>query len=47
MLSDRCDFGQLIKFYSMPEMNEVRHSPARMVEAMPMPMSGDPDPTKI
>jgi IS1 family transposase len=47
MLSDRCDFAQLIKFYSMPEMNEVRYSPARMVEAMPVVMSGDPDPAKI
>jgi transposase-like protein/IS1 family transposase len=47
MLADRCDFAQLIKFYSMPEMNEVRYSPARMVEAMPVPMSGNPDPAKI
>jgi IS1 family transposase len=47
MLTDRCDFGRLIKFYSQPQMNEQRYSPARMVEAMPVPMSGDPDPTKI
>jgi len=37
MLSDRCDFAQLIKFYSMPEMNEVRYSPARMIEANASP----------
>lgn len=47
MLSDRCDFAQLIKFYSMPQMDEIRYSPARMVEAMPVPMSGNPDPKKI
>ncbi|MGP0070859.1 MAG: IS1 family transposase [Bryobacteraceae bacterium] len=47
MLSDRCDFAQLIKFYSMPQMDEIRYSPARMVEAMPVPQSGDPDPAKI
>jgi transposase-like protein/IS1 family transposase len=47
MLADRCDFAQLIKFYSMPEMNEIRYSPARMIEAMPMPQSGNPDPAKI
>lgn len=47
MLSDRCDFAQLIKFYSMPQMDEIRYSPARMVEAMPVPQSGNPDPAKI
>ncbi|HTW65987.1 MAG TPA: IS1 family transposase [Bryobacteraceae bacterium] len=47
ILWDRCDFAQLIKFYSMPVMNEIRYSPARMVEAMPVPQSGDPDPAKI
>jgi transposase-like protein/IS1 family transposase len=47
MLSDRCDFGQLIKFYSQPIQNEARYSPARMVEAVAVPMSGDPDPAKI
>jgi len=47
MLADRCDFAQLIKYYSMPQMNEIRYSPARMIEAMPVPMSGDPDPARI
>lgn len=47
MLADRCDFAQLIKFYSMPQMDEQRYSPARMVEAMPVPQSGSPDPAKI
>jgi hypothetical protein len=43
MLSDRCDFAQLIEFYSMPQMDEIRYSPARTVEAVPVTMSGDPD----
>ncbi len=47
MLSDRCDFAQLIKFYSQPIQNEQRYSPARMVEAVPVVMSGNPDPKKI
>jgi hypothetical protein len=47
MLSDRCDFAQLIKFYSQPIQNEARYSPARMVEAVPAAVSGDPDPSKI
>jgi transposase-like protein/IS1 family transposase len=47
MLSDRCDFAQLIKFYSQPIQNEARYSPARMVEAVPVAVSGDPDPSKI
>jgi IS1 family transposase len=47
MLSDRCDFAQLIEFYSMPQMDEIRYSPARTVEAVPVTMSGDPDPAKI
>ena len=47
MLSDRCDFAQLIKFYSQPIQTEQRYSPPRMVEAVPVAVSGDPDPSKI
>ncbi len=47
MLSDRCDFGQLIKFYSQPIQNEARYSPARMGEAVAVAVSGDPNPAKI
>jgi transposase-like protein/IS1 family transposase len=47
MLADRCDFAQLIKFYSQPQMHEQRYSPARMVEAVPVAVYGDPDPSKI
>ncbi len=47
MLADRCDFAQLIKFYSQPQMNEQRYSPARMIEAVPVAVYGDPDPSKI
>ena len=28
-------------------MNEIRYSPACMIEAMPVPMGGDPDQAKI
>jgi transposase-like protein/IS1 family transposase len=47
MLADRCDFAQLIKFYSQPIQTEQRYSPARMVEAVPVAVLGDPDPKKI
>jgi IS1 family transposase len=47
MLADRCDFAQLIKFYSQPVQNEQRYSPPRMIEAVPVAVSGDPDPSRI
>lgn len=47
MLADRCDFAQLIKFYSQPIQHEQRYSPPRMLEAVPVAISGDPDPKKI
>src|SRR4029077_14127518 len=47
MLADRCDLAQLIKFYSQPVQNEQRYSPPRMIEAVPVAVSGDPDPSKI
>ncbi len=47
MLADRCDFAQLIKFYSQPQVNEQRYSPAEIVEAVPVMVSGNPDPAKI
>src|ERR1700687_21015 len=47
MLADRCDFAQLIKFYSQPREGEQRYSPAEVVEAVPVVISGNPDPAKI
>ncbi len=47
MLGDRVDFAQLIKYYSQPQENETRYSPAEIVEAIPVVVSGDPDPAKI
>jgi hypothetical protein len=47
MLLDRCDFAQLIKIYSQPQENEHRYSPAGVVEAIPVVISGNPDPKKI
>ena len=47
MVADRCDYAQLIKFYSQPQENEHRYSPAEFVEAVPVVVSGNPDPAKI
>ncbi|HWR36837.1 MAG TPA: IS1 family transposase [Clostridia bacterium] len=47
MLMDRCDFAQLIKFYSHPQEDEHRYSPAEVVEAVPVVVSGNPDPKHI
>jgi IS1 family transposase len=46
-LSDRCDFAQLIKVYASPREGEQRYSPADVVEALPKPIMGNPDPKKI
>lgn len=47
MLADRCDFAQLIKFYSQPIQTEQRYSPPRMIEAVSVAVSGDPDMSKV
>ncbi|HWB83881.1 MAG TPA: IS1 family transposase [Bryobacteraceae bacterium] len=47
MLADRCDYAQLIKFYSQPQTNEQRYSPAEIVEVVPVVVTGNPDPAKI
>lgn len=47
MLLDRCDFSQLIKVYASPREGEQRCSPADAVEAIPIAISGNPDPAKI
>jgi IS1 family transposase/transposase-like protein len=47
MLGDRVDFAQLIKVYTQPEQVETRYSPAQIAEAIPVIISGNPDPAKI
>ncbi|HYW47982.1 MAG TPA: IS1 family transposase [Bryobacteraceae bacterium] len=47
MLLDRCDFAQLIKIYAAPREGEQRYSPAEVVEAVPVVISGNPDPDNI
>jgi transposase-like protein/IS1 family transposase len=46
-LSDRCDFAQLIKVYAQDREGEQRYSPPDVVEALPKPIMGDPDPKMI
>ena len=47
MLVDRCDFAQLVRVYAAPREGEQRCSPADVVEAIPIVVSGNPDPEKI
>jgi transposase-like protein/IS1 family transposase len=48
-LGTRVDFAQLIKIYAQPPQagGEHRYSPAQVVEALPKPMWGNPDPERI
>ncbi len=46
-LSDRVDYGMLIKVYAQPADGERRYSPAEVVEAQPKTILGDPDKKKI
>ena len=46
-LGTRADYAQLIKIYGAPEPDEHRYSPSKVIEAMPMPVFGNPDPEKI
>jgi IS1 family transposase len=46
-LSDRCDFAQLIKVYGRSLEEEHRYSPPEVLEALPKPIMGDPDPARI
>jgi hypothetical protein len=47
MLSDRCDFAQLIKIYASRREGDQRYSPGEVVKAVPIPVSGNPDPNRI
>jgi IS1 family transposase len=46
-LSDRVDYGMLIKVYRSPREGEQRYSPADVVEALPRPVLGNPDRSRI
>lgn len=48
-LGTRVDFAQLVKIYAQPEQGggEKRYSPAEVVEAIPTPVFGNPDPERI
>ena len=46
-LSDRCDYAQLIKIYASPREGEQRYSPGEFVEAVPVVISGNPNPNRI
>ncbi len=46
-LSDRCDYAQLIKIYASPREGEQRYSPGEVVEAVPVVISGNPNPNRI
>jgi len=39
--------GMLIKHYAAPHEGEQRYSAAEVVEAIPVVISGNPDPKKI
>ncbi len=41
------DFAQLVKIYSGDEKTRERYSPSEIVEAIPMPIMGDPKPERI
>jgi IS1 family transposase len=41
------DFAQLVKLYSGDEETRERYSPGEVVETIPVPVQGDPDPSQI
>ena len=46
-LGMRVEFAQLVKVYAAPREGQQRYSPAEIVEAVPVPRIGNPDPAKI
>jgi transposase-like protein/IS1 family transposase len=46
-LGTRADYAQLIKIYAAPDPTEHRYSPSRVIQALPSPVFGNPDPEKI
>jgi IS1 family transposase len=47
MIGDRCDYAQLVRIYAVPREGEQRYSPAEVVEAVPVPVSDNPNPERI
>jgi transposase-like protein/IS1 family transposase len=47
MLGPNVDFAQLIKVYATARDKEQRYSPGEVVEAIPVPVFGNPDPRRI
>jgi hypothetical protein len=46
-LSDRVDYGMLIKVYASDREGEARYSPPEVVEAIPKSILGNPDRDRI
>ncbi len=46
-LGTRVDYAKLVKIYGAPQDDEHRYSPSRIIEAIPTPVFGNPDPEKI
>jgi transposase-like protein/IS1 family transposase len=46
-LSDRVDYGMLVKVYAAPREGQQRYSPADVVEAVPRAVLGNPDKRRI
>jgi IS1 family transposase/lambda repressor-like predicted transcriptional regulator len=46
-LSDRVDYAQLVKVYASAREGEARYSPPEVVDAVPIPIFGNPDPKRI
>jgi IS1 family transposase len=46
-LGTRVDFAQLVKVYGASGEGEHRYSPAEVVDSVPVPQCGNPDPRKI
>lgn len=46
-LGTRVDYAKLVKIYGAPEPDEHRYSPSRVIEAIPTPVFGNPDPEFI
>ncbi len=46
-LGTRVDFAQLVKIYAAPREGQQRYSPAEVVDAVPVPIWGEPVPHRI
>jgi len=46
-LADRVDFAQLVKVYASAREGEASYAPPEVVNAVPIPIMGNPDPKRI